>query len=95
VLAMNPAEVYVAKADGELLLGPTIEKIGISNDVVVVYCGWQERSVNGFAATVGYNIIYTRTGEVVKRLTEQQLREALRQRNTQMPQLDVPQKFLR
>jgi len=93
LLAMNPAELYVAKSDRELVLGPTIEKIGMQNEVIVVYCGMENRAVNGFTNTVGYNVIFAKTGEVVKGLNEQQLHDLLQARNVLPPQLEAPQKY--
>lgn len=93
LLAMNPNEVYVANSEKELILGPTIESVGIIDSEIVVYCGWQQRSVNGFHNTVGYNVIDTKVGSVVKGLDEKAMMSALRGKNLAVPSLNSPAKY--
>jgi hypothetical protein len=87
IMVMNSQEIYIANADNELLLGPRIETIGAAPGVIVVNCGSEEVVVNGFANTVGLNLIDTSTGRVAKQLTPSQVEEELRSRNTPMPEM--------
>jgi hypothetical protein len=84
-MIMNSEEVYVAKADNELILGPRIKTIGIAPGVIIVDCGSDEVVVNGFANTLGFNLIDTRTGAVRKGLTLDDVRKELASRNIAVP----------
>jgi hypothetical protein len=90
VLAMAPTEVYIANPDSELVVGPTIESIGLVGDLVVAYCGWEKSSANGFENTVGYNIVDTRNKNLLKNLSENEMREELKRLNLTMPRMESP-----
>jgi hypothetical protein len=87
IMMMNSEEVYVAKADNELILGPRVNSIGIAPGVIVVDCGSDEVVINGFANTSGLNVIDTRTGAVRKRLTLDEARKELASRNIPVPEM--------
>jgi hypothetical protein len=95
LLAMNPTELYVAKSANELIVGPTIETIGVSGDLIVANCGLEKRTVNGFENTTGYNIIDTRSGLVTKRLTEEGMRTQLGRLNKEVPKMQSPSSLLK
>ena len=92
---MNSEEAYVADAGNELILGPKIEAIGTAPGVIVVNCGLDDVVVNGFANTVGLNLIDTRTGKITKRLTAAEAEQELASRNRSMPAMRPPSSYLR
>lgn len=87
IMVMNPQERYIANAQNELILGPEIETIGIVSGVIVVNCGLKEVVVNRFANTVGFNLIDTRNGEIIKGLTAAEAEQELRSRGSSMPEM--------
>jgi RHS repeat-associated protein len=87
IMEMNSKEVYVADSSNELVVGPTIESIGLAPGFIIVNCGTEERVVNGFANTVGFNLIDTKTGTVTKRLTKEQAVAELRTRGVNFPDM--------
>lgn len=93
ILAMNPSEVYVADANRELILGPTIRGIGIAGNIIVVDCGTEARVVNGFSSTVGINLIDITSGLVMKNLSHEEADGDLRARDQSMPPLVSPSNF--
>lgn len=95
VFAANSTEVYVANAQRELLLGPSLKSVGISGDLIVVFCGWEPTVANGFRNTVGYSVLDTRTGQLVTGLNEQQANAEMRLRGQNMPELVAWQRDLR
>jgi hypothetical protein len=86
-MVMNGDEAYIANAQNELILGPEIETIGIAPGVIVVNCGLNKVVFNGFENTVGFNLIYTRTGEIMKGLTAAEAEQKLRSRGSSMPEM--------
>jgi hypothetical protein len=95
LLAMNPTELYVANSANELIVGPTIETIGVSGAIIVAYCGLEKRVVNGFENTMGYNIVDTRSGVVTKQLTEEGVRTQLGRLNIEVPKMQSPSSLLK
>ena len=93
ILMMGGHEDYIANAQNRLILGPEIETIGIVSGVIVVNCGLKEGVTNGFANTVGYNLIDTRTGEVIKGLTAAEAEQKLRSRGSPMPEMRPPYSY--
>ncbi|HEY6922655.1 MAG TPA: hypothetical protein VI653_04240 [Steroidobacteraceae bacterium] len=85
----------MADSGQELLLGPTVESIGVVGAQIVVFCGWRKRSVNEFRNTVGYNIIDTKTGVVAKGLDEKGMEGLLRRKNLGVPSMESPAKYFR
>lgn len=90
VLAMGSTEIYVANPQRELLVGPTLISIGVTNNVVIAFCGWEATERNGFANTVGYNILDTKSGEIVRKLSEAEARTWIESRGLQFPVLESP-----
>jgi hypothetical protein len=90
VFAAGSTELYLANPQRELLLGPTLVSIGIVDPYVVVYCGWENSERNGFANTVGYNILNTKDGLIEKRLSEDAARAWLTLRGLQFPTMSSP-----
>lgn len=72
VIAVNPAEIYIAKPDDELIFGPSKE-IGISGDFIFVYCGSEKIIRNGFVSTPGYNIVNTKNGLIYREISNADL----------------------
>jgi hypothetical protein len=93
ILMMGGHEDYVANAQNELILGPEIETIGIVSGVIVVDCGLNEGVTNGFANTVGFNLIDTRNGEITKGLTAAEAEQELRSRGSSMPEMRPPYSY--
>jgi len=87
IMVMNSQEAYIANADRELILGPSIKAIGVAEGVIIVDCGPEERLVNGFANTVGLNLIDTKNGTVMKRLTPPELERVFAGRHEEVPQM--------
>jgi hypothetical protein len=94
VLAMGSTEMYVADPQHELLLGPTLVSVGVVDQFVVAFCGWEASERNGFSNTVGYNILDTRSAQVVKKLSEEEARNWLSARGLEMPVLQSPSAIL-
>lgn len=90
VLAMGSMEVYVANPQRELLLGPTLVSIGVTNNFVIAFCGWETTERNGFANTVGYNILDTDSGQIVRKLSETEARSWIESKGLQFPILQSP-----
>ena len=87
IMIMNSDEAYIANAQNELILGTEIEAIGIGPGLIVVDCGRKEIVVNGFANTIGFNLIDTRNGELFKGLTAAEAEQKLRSRGNAMPEM--------
>jgi hypothetical protein len=87
IMIMSTEEAYVADADNELVLGPNVVAIGVAPGIIVVDCGSSERVVNGFAPTVGFNLIDLASRSVTKGLTRGQVEEVLRTRDLPMPEM--------
>jgi hypothetical protein len=94
LMVMNSEEAYVANAEDELIFGPKIKAIGIAPGVIVVDCGPDEVVINGFANTVGFNLVDTKTGKVTKRLTLSEAQEALKSRGAALPEMREPSSYL-
>ncbi len=94
VLAMGSTEMYVADPQRELLLGPTLVSVGVLDQVVVAFCGWEKTERNGFANTVGYNILDTTSAQIVKNLSEEEARKWFSARGLDMPALQSPSAIL-
>lgn len=92
--AMSSTEVYVANPQRELLLGPTVIAIGVVGDHVVAFCGWERRVANGFQNTIGYNIIDTRSGAVVRKLTEAEARAWMESQRLAFPSMRSPSELM-
>lgn len=95
VLAMSSTEVYVANAQRELLLGPTLISVGVVDNFVVAFCGWEATESNGFANTVGYNIVDTTNGQVVKKLSEAEARTWIESKGLAFPTMESPSKIMK
>ncbi len=87
IMIMNPDEAYIADAQDELILGTEIEAIGIAPGVIVVNCGRKEIVVNGFANTIGFNLIDTRNKEIIRGLTAAEAEQILGARGSSMPEM--------
>jgi hypothetical protein len=95
VMVMNSQEVYVANSESELILGPRIETIGLAPGVIVVNCGRDEVVINGFANTVGFNLIDTQTGQITKGLALSDVEVTLKSRDIPMPEMRALSSYLR
>jgi hypothetical protein len=94
VMMMNSQEVYIANSENELILGPRIEKIGLAPGVIVVNCGRDKVVINGFANTVGFNLIDIQTGQVTKGLALSDVEAALKSRDIPMPEMRALSSYL-
>lgn len=94
LMVMNSEEAYVANAADELILGPKIKAIGIAPGMIVVDCGTDEVVINGFANTVGFNLIDTKTGKVTKGLTLSEAQEAFKSSDAALPEMRKPSSYL-
>ena len=90
VLAMGSTEVYVANPQRELILGPTLISVGVINNFVIAYCGWDTTERNGFANTVGYNILDTSDGRTVRKLSEAEARLWIESKGLHFPTMQDP-----
>jgi hypothetical protein len=95
IWVMNSQEKYIGDAQNTLILGPEIETIGIAPGVIVVNSGLNEVVVNEFENTVGFNLIDTRTGEIIKGLKAAEAEQKLRSRGSSMPEMRPLSSYLR
>jgi hypothetical protein len=94
VLAMGSTEMYIADPQRELLFGPTLVSVGIVDEFVVAFSGWESTERNGFYNTVGYNILDTKSAQVVKKLTQEEARNWFSAKGLEMPALQSPSELL-
>lgn len=94
VFAAGSTELYVANPQRDLLLGPSLKSIGVSGDLVVAFCGWEPIVTNGFKNTIGYSLLDTKTGQIVRGLDEQQVKAEVTRLGHHMPEMASPQRIL-
>lgn len=87
IMIMNAQEVYIADSKNELILGPKVKEIGISPVAIVVYCGDEQVTVNGFSNTTGFNIIELDSGRLKKNLVFAEVEEYMRAKGISIPKM--------
>lgn len=85
VIAMNPKEIYVAKPDNELVVGPFVERIGMSDYLILVQCSAKQTTVNGFVATPGFSVVNTRSHLISVGLTDAEIHSMFREAGLPLP----------
>lgn len=95
VWALSPAELYLAAPDNELIAGPKLKSVAISDPYVIAFCGWDRAEANGFENTVGYTVVDTRTGAIDRFLSEGSFSSAMRSRGVVVTLEPARQRFRR
>jgi len=58
---MNTYEIYVAKNDHELIVGPSLRKIGVSSHFIVTYCDKPHTGYEGVLTSRDFSLIDIRS----------------------------------
>lgn len=87
VWVMNSEEVYVSDASNELLVGPLLKQVGVTDRYIVTTSEAAGPSYIGNLCTSGYSLIERSTHKVTTRMTEVEAKRQLSQAGESMPAL--------
>jgi hypothetical protein len=77
VFVASSVETYIQKPDGDLILGPYVEKIGIKGSRIFVVCSQESAEINGFSSTPGRNVVDVQSGRIEFNLNEKEFDDRL------------------
>lgn len=87
IWVMSSEEVYVSDASNELLVGPSLRKVGVAKLYIVTISDAAGSSYMGHLRTSGYSLIERRTRKVSSGLTETDVKRQLAKGGEAMPDL--------
>jgi len=87
VWIMNANEVYLSRSDNELLVGPSLRKVGFTQRHIVAWCDKPDQVYIGNIRTVGYSIIDLSDGSLSPNLTVEQASEKLKNQGSVLPEM--------
>lgn len=87
VWVMNSDEIYVSDAGNELLVGPSLKKVGVTERHIVTTSDVAKPSYIGSLRTSGYSLIERSIRKVMTGMTEVEAQRELFQAGESMPAL--------
>lgn len=87
VWVMNSEEIYVSDARNELLVGPLLKQVGVTERYIVTTSEVAGSSYIGNLHTSGYSLIERSTRRVMTGMTEVEAKRQLSQVGESMPEL--------
>ncbi|MGV7166805.1 hypothetical protein ACDI35_11730 [Xanthomonas axonopodis pv. cajani] len=87
IWVMNSKEVYLSKADDELLVGPHLKDIGITETYIVTKSLKADSSYTGKIDTSDYSLVERRSGRVFTHLSRVEAKKILAERGENFPEI--------
>jgi hypothetical protein len=94
LMSLSSQELFVAAPNQALLVGPDVKELAVTGEVIVIRCGGERKTINGFTGTVGYNIVDSRSGQLFTNLTDAEYHARLKELNVEQPRLVDASVFL-
>lgn len=85
VWVMNDEEIYIANKNNELLVGPSLRNIAITNKFIIAFCDSPPDKFEGYPETVEYSAIDIASGSVKTNLSIEAVRDILKKNNENLP----------
>lgn len=85
IWVMNDEEIYIANKNNELLVGPSLRNVAITNKFIIAFCDSPPDKFEGYTTTVKYSAIDITSGSVKTNLSVEAVKELLKKNNENFP----------